>query len=65
MMNEEIEWLCGFLGIPYNGQSTIDVWKTTICNYTKRDFEVVNYNIPDNNEQLTIFDYNVMEQLAM
>ncbi|MFG0934615.1 hypothetical protein ACF91D_28585 [Staphylococcus sp. 231237_7MaSpsaltlick] len=65
MMNEEIKWLCGFLELPYNNQSTIDVWKTTISNYTKRDFDVVNYNIPDNNEQLTIFDYNIMEQLAM
>ncbi|MCE5003703.1 hypothetical protein KJJ36_15170 [Staphylococcus pseudoxylosus] len=65
MMNEEIEWLCDFLGIPYNNQCTIDVWKATICNYTKIGFRFVNYNIPDGNEQLTIFDYELMEQIAI
>ncbi|SUM53505.1 Uncharacterised protein [Staphylococcus epidermidis] len=31
----------------------------------QREIEAVNYNMADNNEQLTIFDYELMEQVAM
>jgi len=58
MIKLEIKWLCDFLGISYTSESTIDVWETTICNYIKRGFCTVNYNITSTNKQLTIFDYD-------
>lgn len=65
MMNTEIEWLCDFLQIPYSDKPTLEQWQTAVRGYTKRGIEAVNCNIPDNNEQLTIFDYNLKEQTVV
>lgn len=65
MMNVEIEWLCEFLQIPYNNKQTIALWKSTISNYIQIDVGTVNYNVSVSKEQLTIFDYDLMEQMAI
>lgn len=53
----EIKWLCEFLEIPYRSEKSIDIWMTTICDYIKRDFNIVYFNNYSTVEQLTIFDY--------
>lgn len=65
MMNTEIEWLCDFLQIPYNDKPTLEQWQTAVSSYMQRDIETVNYSILDAHEQLTIFDYELIEAVAM
>ncbi len=65
MMNTEIEWLCDFLQIPYNDKPTLEQWQTAVSSYMQRDIGNVNFNILDTHEQLTIFDYELMETVAM
>ena len=65
MMNEEIEWLCDFLQIPYSDKPTLEQWQTAVSSYMQRDIGNVNFNILDTHEQLTIFDYELMETVAM
>lgn len=65
MMNTEIEWLCDFLQIPYNDKPTLEQWQTAVSSYMQRDIGNVNFNILDTHEQLTIFDYKLMETVAM
>lgn len=65
MMNTEIEWLCDFLQIPYNDKPTLEQWQTAVSIYMQRDIGTVNYSIADTHEQLTIFDYELMEAVAM
>lgn len=65
MINVEIEWLCEFLQIPYNNKQTIALWKATMSNYIQADIGTVNYNISVSKEQLTIFDYDLIEQMAI
>ncbi|WP_210133934.1 MULTISPECIES: hypothetical protein [unclassified Staphylococcus] len=65
MMNEEIEWLCDFLQIHYNDKPTLEQWQTAVSSYVQREIGTVNYSIPDAHEQITIFDYELMEAVAM
>lgn len=65
MMNTEIEWLCDFLQIPYNDKPTLEQWQTAVSSYMQRDIGIVNYSISDAHEQLTIFDYELMESVAI
>ncbi|WP_204172555.1 hypothetical protein [Staphylococcus sp. GDY8P72P] len=64
MMNTEIEWLCDFLQIPYNDKPTLEQWQTAVSSYMQRDIGSVNYSI-SGQEQLTIFDYELMGAVAM
>ncbi|MEB6038226.1 hypothetical protein [Staphylococcus pseudoxylosus] len=65
MIEVYVQWSCETFNLPYNAPKYFDSWSTRIDCFIKEGFKNVDYNIPDNNEQLTIFDYDMYECIAI
>lgn len=64
-MKEEIVWLCGFLDIPYQNENSLILWQIAHRSCEEKQIGSIYYNIQSNQEQLTMFDYDILEAEAI
>jgi hypothetical protein len=58
-MLNEIKWWCKLLNIPYTNDNTLEIWEIKKRSFIRKDIDQNNINInnENNNQQLTIFDF--------
>lgn len=62
-MKEEIVWLCEFLDIPYQDEKSLTLWQIAHRSCKTNKVGSVCYNMQSNQEQLTMFDYDILEAI--
>lgn len=65
MIETYVKWFCDWVDVPYQNIYTVDIWKAEADKGINNNFDYVQYNIPERDEQMTIFDCNLNDEIAI
>lgn len=63
MIEQTVKWCCYMESATYENQYDLELWKLKAKPYTTRQCDMGNYDFIA--EQITIFDYNLMDSMAI
>ncbi|MDG0820666.1 hypothetical protein M4L90_12125 [Staphylococcus equorum] len=63
MIEETVKWCCYMESATYDNINDFELWKLKTKSYTTRQYDISTYDFMA--EQITIFDYNVMDSVAI